>query len=269
MQDTVKNSEVYAHPAYYALGYRWNTETECDFVDASLKLMGPEIPKDSAPRLLDIGCGAGRHAMLLAKRGWKVTGIDPSQPMVDFVQAQAKSEKLPVTALVGELSSLGVSGPFDAAICFMDTFRFLLGNESIHSHLMAVADLLAPGGLYITDFWVPRQWDTIGSEIHQWEQTQGDTMVRVFYVQHPDSVDPIAQTFEDELVFEVHEGGDIREVRGGRTRTRLILPQEFRALVAGTGRFAVVGTFGEFDLTKPFTAESLSWRMISVLKKVQ
>ena len=256
-------SEVYKYPHYYALGYRWNTETECDFIEACLKAHGPK----EAKRLLDIGCGSGRHLTELATRGYQLAGVDLSPEMVAYVNEQAKPSRLPITATVGDLRRLALTGTYDAAFCFMDTFRFLLTNQEILSHLRAVAKLLVPGGLYLTDFWVPNQWDMIGNEIHQWEQTEGDTTVRVFYLQHPETIDPVAQTFEDELVFEVHENGDTKEIRGGPTRTRLLLPQEFLGLVEGSGVFTPVSTHGEFDLAKPFDRSSLSWRMISVLKK--
>ena len=262
-QNTMGNSAVYRYPRYYALGYRWNTDLECDFIEACLKAYGQTKPT----RLLDIGCGTGRHMATLAKRGYRVTGVDIEPEMVAYVQEEAKRSAGRVSASVGDLRRLAVPGPFDLAYCFMDTFRFLLTNEEIAAHLRTVAGLLAPGGLYLTDFWVPRQWDLIGNEIHQWEQTEGDTTVRVFYLQHPESVDPIQQTFEDELVFEVHEGDRTTEIRGGPTRTRLLLPQEFQALVDGSGVFTILTTHGDFDLTKPFDRDSLSWRMISVLKK--
>lgn len=257
------NSEVYRYPHYYALGYRWNTEAECDFIEACLKAYGPEL----AEHLLDIGCGAGRHLRELAKRGYQVTGIDASAEMIAFVEEKGRESRANITAAVGDLRRLAVDGSYDAAFCVMDTFRFLLTNEQIITHLRAVANLLNPKGLYLTDFWIPSRWDQIGNEIHQWEQTEGETTVRVFYLQHPESVDPITQTFEDELVFEVQEAGATKEIRGGPTRTRLIMPQEFRALVESSGAFTMLGTYGEFDLTKPFDQSSLSWRMISVLQK--
>ena len=279
------SSEVYKYPRYYAIGYRWNTKAECDFIEACLKAHGPANPT----RILDIGCGAGRHLTVLAKRGYQLCGVDIAPEMIAYVKEEAtkaglwspthggaesrassaQSERVegPITVRVDDLRQLTVPGTYDAAICLMDTFRFLLTNEDIRDHLRAVAQRLSPGGLYLTDFWVPSQWDMMGNEIHQWEQTDGDTTVRVFYLQHPDSVDPVTQTFEDELVFEVHEGGQTKEIRGGPTRTRLILPQEFAALVEGSGAFDVAATYGEFDLAKPFDRSSLSWRMISVLKK--
>ncbi len=259
----MSDSEVYKYPHYYAIGYQWNTEAECDFIEACLKAHASSDGK----RLLDLGCGSGRHLVELAKRGYEMTGVDARPEMVEFVEQEASREELPITASVDDLRDLTVQGTYDAAFCFMDTFRFLLSNDEIIRHLRAVADRLVPGGLYLTDFWVPRQWDQIGNEIHQWEQTHNGTMVRVFYLQHPDSIDPIRQTFEDELVFEIHEAGQIQEIRGGRTRTRLILPQEFGALVECSGAFSILGTYGEFDMSKPFDDASLSWRMISVLRK--
>ncbi len=256
-------SEVYRYPRYYAIGYRWNTEAECDFIEACLKAYGHA----GAKRLLDIGCGAGRHLTTLAKRGYHMTGIDLSPDMVAFVHEQARQSHLPITASVDNLRHLTITETVDAAYCFMDTFRFLLTNKEIIAHLRAVAARLSPGGLYLTDFWVPSRWDQIGNEIHQWEQTEGETTVRVFYLQHPDTIDPITQTFEDELVFEVHENGTTKEIRGGATRTRLLMPQEFSALVEASGAFTILSTHSEFDLATPFDLACLSWRMISVLQK--
>jgi SAM-dependent methyltransferase len=263
MPAAMRNSDVYRYPRYYSIGYRWNTEAECDFIEACLKAHGPP----EAKRLLDIGCGAGRHLLTLAARGYAMTGVDVSPEMIAYSDEAAQREGLTLETSVGDLRHLTLTGTHDAAFCFMDTFRFLLTNEEIIAHLRAVAELLVPGGLYLTDFWVPNRWDQIGSEIHQWEQTDNGTTVRVFYLQHPESADPIAQTFEDELVFEVAEGGQTQTIRGGRTRTRLLMPQEFRALVQASGEFEVVGTHGDFDLASPLDRETLSWRMVSILKR--
>ena len=256
-------ASVYSYPRYYAIGYRWNTTAECDFLETCVR----RHRKDHPASVLDIGCGAGRHLLELAKRGHRVSGFDLRPEMVAFVKDEAQRQKLSVEISVGDLHQVPVKGAFDLAICLMDTFRFLLTNDDILTHLKLVSEHLNPGGLYVTDFWIPAKWDQIANEIYQWEQTEGNTTVRVYYVQHPESVDPVTQTFEDELVFSVEEDGSSQEIRGTRTRTRLIMPQEFRALVQASNCFDIVGTFTDFDADKPLEQSSLSWRMVTVLKK--
>lgn len=256
-------ASVYSYPRYYAIGYQWNTKAECNFLEACVA----RFMDRKASRLLDIGCGVGRHLLELARRGYRVSGFDLRPEMVAFVKEESQRAKLTVEVGVGDLRHLSVPGPFDVAICLMDTFRFLLTNEEIIRHFQQVGERLSRGGLYITDFWIPMKWDQIASEIYQWEQTEDGTTVRVFYLQHSESIDPVSQTFEDELVFVVDDGGVSREIRGERTRTRLILPQEFRALIEASRMFDVKGLFADFDLAKPLEPSCVSWRMVSVLKK--
>jgi ubiquinone/menaquinone biosynthesis C-methylase UbiE len=44
-------------------------------------------------RILDLGCGTGRHAILLAERGLDVTGVDQSKPMLELAQQRALASR--------------------------------------------------------------------------------------------------------------------------------------------------------------------------------
>jgi len=52
------------------------TAGECDFIEK-------EIRHDRSVRIIDIGCGTGRHSIELAKRGYNVTGIDLSESLLE------------------------------------------------------------------------------------------------------------------------------------------------------------------------------------------
>ncbi|MBN2554322.1 MAG: methyltransferase domain-containing protein [Anaerolineales bacterium] len=58
--------------------------------------------------VLGIGCGTGRHALELARRGYKVTGVDLSEAMIDQGKKQAEQEGLAIHFLAGRCSSVSI-----------------------------------------------------------------------------------------------------------------------------------------------------------------
>ncbi len=73
------------------------TVGEVDFIEA-------EFADDKTKRILDIGCGTGRHSIELARRGWKVTGIDLSESQL--ARARQKAEEAKVKAVVWARSAV-------------------------------------------------------------------------------------------------------------------------------------------------------------------
>ncbi len=76
--------ENYAE-AYDKESFTQGTVGEVDFIER-------EINSDKGKRILDIGCGTGRHAIELAKRGYDVTGVDLSPAQVNKAVQKAEKE---------------------------------------------------------------------------------------------------------------------------------------------------------------------------------
>ena len=105
-----------------------------------------------APRVLDAGCGTGRVAIELDRRGMKVTGVDLDPAMLDAARA-----KRPDLAWVGaDLADLDnpaveLTGPFDLAIAAGNVMIFVAPGSQ-ERVVAALAHQLMPGGLLLAGF---------------------------------------------------------------------------------------------------------------------
>jgi len=128
-----------------------NYSSECDLIDAAIKRFAPTRPKT----VLDVGCGTGGHAIELARRGYRVTGVDLSQAMLD--QAAKKSMALDdivrPTWLQGDARDFDTGSNFDLGIMMFAVIGYLVGNEDVLKGLRNIRRQLKPGALFVCDFW--------------------------------------------------------------------------------------------------------------------
>lgn len=115
-----------------------------------IEVIERELSLAPGARIVDLGCGHGRHSNALARRGYRVLGVDMVMGFLDVARAEARQEGLAVEYALGDVRGLGVMESFDHAICLFDAFGFLddAGNEE---HLHAVAQALVPGGTLLLD----------------------------------------------------------------------------------------------------------------------
>ena len=116
-------------------------------VDRVIEWLGLE----SGMHVLDVGCGPGRHAHELARRGIRTHGIDISQTFVDLAITNAPEgatfERMDARALT-------FSGSFDAAICLCQgAFGLMTANGHDADVLAGISRALKPGaGLALSAF---------------------------------------------------------------------------------------------------------------------
>jgi SAM-dependent methyltransferase len=128
---------AHAKSAYLRYSFTKGTTQEIDFLCEAL-------PIEPGMRVLDVGCGPGRHAHELARRGVTVHGIDISQSFVDLANEAgldgASFERL-------DARSLPFAGEFDVAISLCQgAFGLLGGPASVANGTTEDGDVLAGMG---------------------------------------------------------------------------------------------------------------------------
>jgi 2-polyprenyl-3-methyl-5-hydroxy-6-metoxy-1,4-benzoquinol methylase len=99
--------------------------------------------------ILDAGCGTGSLALMLAREGYRVTGVDLSPGMLAC--AAAKDEAGQVDWRVGDLTSLDLGATFDAVVSVADVFNHLATLDEWETALRGLHAHVRPGGLVCVD----------------------------------------------------------------------------------------------------------------------
>lgn len=114
--------------------------------------------------ILDACCGTGNVALRLAQAGYRVTGVDQSEAMLQQAarkERQAVEEALvPPTSLdwsCQDVRSLRLPEPVDATFCLYDSLNYMLTPEDFGAALKAIGGALRPGGLLVFDAF--QRWD--------------------------------------------------------------------------------------------------------------
>ena len=99
-------------------------------------------------RVIDLGCGVGRHSLRMAKLGFDVTAVELSRSMLETVGRKAEAEGVHVDRVEANLCDLGCfpSDSFDFAISMFSTIGMIRGHEARARSLKEAARVLKPGG---------------------------------------------------------------------------------------------------------------------------
>lgn len=101
--------------------------------------------------MLDLCCGQGRHAVELARRGFRVTGLDLSEYLLGPAKQRAQQAGVEVEFVRGDMRELPWEGEFDAVINMWTSFGYLETDEEDERALHAIRSALRPGGLLLMD----------------------------------------------------------------------------------------------------------------------
>lgn len=133
------------------------------------------LPVPQAAKILDVACGLGRHSLSLARRGYKVTGVDYSSAYISEAKRRAQglgrraqSKNIEVEFLKRDMRHLGFDARFDAALNLWTSFGYFKKFQDDLLTLRQMFKALKPGGFIVIDVsndrWIqrnfkPRDWN--------------------------------------------------------------------------------------------------------------
>ncbi|HSK89669.1 MAG TPA: class I SAM-dependent methyltransferase [Euzebyales bacterium] len=116
---------------------------DVDFVEGRLGL-----PHGAS--ILDVPCGSGRHALELAARGHRVTGLDISAEAIAHARRAAAGADLDARFVEADMRAVPAGVAFDAAICMGNSFGYL-DPAGTRAFVAALAGAVRPGGGLVID----------------------------------------------------------------------------------------------------------------------
>jgi SAM-dependent methyltransferase len=127
-----------------------------------------ESHRPGSRRILELGCGTGRHAQEMALLGYDVFGVDRSQAMV----SRAWERHLPggpvtrgeVEFHVADICSLQLPHSFDVATALFHVISYQTADAALDATFDSVRRHLLPGGLFLFDYWYGPAVQAAGAE---------------------------------------------------------------------------------------------------------
>lgn len=142
--------DVFQDYAYYynAFYQDKNYAAESRQIDMLLKKYGDNIRK-----LINYGCGTGRHDIELSKLGYNCSGIDMSSLMIEIARKNGKEEGVHIDFFVADIRNYEPQEKYDAVVSLFHVMSYQNKNEDILAAFHSARRALNKGGIFLFDVW--------------------------------------------------------------------------------------------------------------------
>ena len=141
--------DLYQRQLYLDLYAEGDTQIAPHEVDAVVRLLG--MPAGCS--VLDVCCGYGRHAIELARRGYRVTGIDLAPRQIEEAQLRARAAGVTARFVVGDARAMDFEQEFAVCLNLFTSFGFFDTDAENLEMLRRIAQVAAPGGRFLLESW--------------------------------------------------------------------------------------------------------------------
>ena len=153
--------------AYHALAVSYDRLTnDVDYkatVDFYMELLQREGLKPKTA--VDLACGTGSVALLLAQLGMQVTGVDLSEEMLTIAQQKAQDIDNPPLFVCQPLQELRLPRAVDLAVCALDSMDYIVDPADCRAAIKRVYKVLNPGGCFIFDVNTPEKLRAMDGQV--------------------------------------------------------------------------------------------------------
>ncbi len=222
---------------------------ECDFIEE-------EVNHLKSTKILDIGCGTGRHSIELAKRGYSVTGVDLSESQLGRARIKAKEQGQEVDFQLRDARNLNFVQEFDLVIMLCEGAFPLMETDEMNFQILenAAKSLTSEGKLIFTTlnglfplFHSVKEFINAGAATGSSSDNTFDLM-----------------TFRDHSVYETED--DSRNKLSLKCNERYYVPSEINWLVKSIGftKVEIYGAkLGQFSRSDALTTEDYEMLVIA------
>lgn len=208
---------------------------QVDFVERTLSLK-------SSQQLLDLGCGSGRHASELSRRGYHVTCLDLSSVLLELAQKKYATQECCLRFVRADMRRIPFVEAFDAVLSFFTTFGYFKTDEENLMTLKSIHDALKPGAAFVQDYM--NKDFTIDNLVGRDERTQDGAEV----------IQQRRYNREDERIEKKITLKTNSQVREYFESVRLYTLAEMEEMLQ-KANLTLTATFGDFD-GSPFSKKS-------------
>ncbi|MCX4353393.1 MAG: class I SAM-dependent methyltransferase [Lachnospiraceae bacterium] len=142
--------EVFNDYAYYYNAFYQDKDyaAESRQVDTLLKRYGNGVKK-----IINYGCGTGRHDIELSRIGYDCTGIDMSSFMIEIAWENAGNAGAEISFSVADIRTYEPQEKYDAVISLFHVMSYQNSNEDIMAAFQSARKALKAGGIFLFDAW--------------------------------------------------------------------------------------------------------------------
>lgn len=194
-----------------------------------IKLILENVNIPSGAKILDMACGAGRHAIILARINFDVTAVDLSENLLSIAKKNTYDENLKINFVHSDIRNFKSDNKFNLVLNLFTSFGYFESDEENFTVLQKAYDILVDDGFFVLDFFnsyflqqnlVESSEEILGEvKIHQFRKIKGNRVTKKIVITKNGNLSQFEESVrmftKDELVNAIQNiGFDIYKTFG-------------------------------------------------------